>query len=142
MALVALGGFFGAAGRDAIAQALPTARTGFPSATLAVNISGAFALGLLLAALARSGPSRLSHRARLAFGTGFLGAFTTYSTFVLESDLLVRDGRLVTAGLYVAVTVMGGVPATLGGLALGRRSGARPQPLEADAPVSATAQGR
>jgi len=49
------------------------------------------------------------HTPRLVGGTGFLGGFTTYSTFAVESDLLVHHGHTATAVLYAAGTVAGGI---------------------------------
>lgn len=119
VAVVAGGGVVGAGAREAVAEAIPTAGHGFPTATLLVNVAGALLLGLLIEALARagddSGPRR---RLRLVLGTGFLGGFTTYSTFVVETDLLVRSGQSATALVYVAATVAGGLAATTLGIVL------------------------
>ncbi len=118
--LVAVGGLFGAGAREAVGQALPAAAGTFPVAILLINLSGAFLLGLLLEGLVRAGDdSGGRRRARLLGGTGFLGAFTTYSTFAVQADLLVRAGRPATAVAYAAATVLGGVLATSAGIALG-----------------------
>ncbi|WP_433626816.1 fluoride efflux transporter CrcB [Halomicrococcus sp. NG-SE-24] len=81
--LVAVGGFVGATLRHAVAVALPG---GFPWGTLAVNVAGSFALGVLLyeARLA----DLLSAETRLVVGTGFLSSFTTYSTFAVQTASL------------------------------------------------------
>lgn len=77
---VALGGALGALARYGVAQGL--SHGSWPWATLVVNLVGAFALGLLLEALSRSGDDfGARQRLRLTAGTGFCGAFTTYSTF-------------------------------------------------------------
>ena len=76
-------------------------------ATIAVNLLGAFLLGLLLAGLARRGPDtgrRLT--LRLLLGTGVLGGFTTYSTFSLDTVALVEGGRWADVLLYTAVTLV------------------------------------
>lgn len=120
LALVAAGGLLGAAAREAVEQAVPTAAGAFPRATFAINLTGAFLLGLLLERLARAGPDTgWRHRARLMAGSGFLGAFTTYSTFAVESDLLVRAGHDSAAAAYAVLSLLGGVVATTGGIAVG-----------------------
>jgi CrcB protein len=82
-ALVAAGGFAGALSRHAVALALPG---GFPWGTLAVNVMGAFCLGLVVYELADRG--RLSVAVRRFVATGFLSSFTTYSTFAAETVAL------------------------------------------------------
>jgi CrcB protein len=85
-----------------------------------VNVAGAFALGLLLAALARRGPDRGRRRMlRLLLGTGLLGGFTTYSTLAVDTAGLLGAGGLVAGGGSALLTVVAG----LGGAALGDRLG-------------------
>ncbi|WP_266075143.1 fluoride efflux transporter CrcB [Haladaptatus caseinilyticus] len=81
--LIAVGGFVGAILRSAVSDALPGA---FPWGTLAVNVTGSFALGVLLyeAHLA----DMLAPETRLVVGTGFLSSFTTYSTFAVQTSQL------------------------------------------------------
>jgi len=81
--LVAVGGFAGAVLRHAVAVALPG---GFPWGTLAVNVTGSFALGVLLFEATVAG--RLSAETRLVLGTGLLSSFTTYSTFAVQTAAL------------------------------------------------------
>ena len=79
----------------------------WPAATFLVNVVGAFVLGFLLEALARRGPDvgwRL--RTRLLVGTGFLGAFTTYSSLAVETALLERDARAGLGLLYAVGSVV------------------------------------
>lgn len=88
---------------------------GFPLATLIVNVAGS----LLFAFITELGlRGLLSPSARVAMGTGFLGAFTTFSTFELESQLLVREGEWVRAGAYVLANVVVGYVAVLAGRAV------------------------
>jgi CrcB protein len=112
---VAVGGAAGCLARHGLLTAVPTAPGGFPVGTLLVNLAGAFALGLLLEALARRGDRPLL---RLGAGTGFLGAFTTYSTFAVEIDLLTRDGAAALALGYAAASLVGGVLAVAAGVGL------------------------
>jgi CrcB protein len=81
--------------------------TGFPWGTLAVNVLGGFAIGVLAEVLSRGAPPLL----RPLLITGFLGGFTTFSAFALEAVSLARPLAL----LYVAVSVA----LTLGACALG-----------------------
>ena len=118
--LVMVGGVAGAAAREAIEEARPAGNHAFPVATLLINLAGAFVLGLLLEALVRAGDDTgWRHRLRLAAGTGFCGAFTTYSTLAVESVQLARHGSWWTAAVYVAVSAAGGLVAAAGGIMLG-----------------------
>lgn len=116
IALVAVGGAVGSLARFGVGELLGTA-SGFPIGTLTVNLVGAFALGVLLEWLAVRG-SDAGHRraARLLLGTGFLGGFTTYSALAVETDALLRDGRLGLALTYALVTVMVGLVASVAGV--------------------------
>jgi CrcB protein len=126
--LVALGGTFGTAAREALVLAIPPLGA-FPLAVFLINIAGTFLLGLLLEALARHGADSGNRRTlRLLLGTGFLGGFTTYSALAVDSALLV--GGVGGLGLLYALgTVVVGAAATWGGIAIGaivtgRRGGA------------------
>ena len=84
----------------------------FPYGTLAVNLSGAFLLGVLAGAVVDPDASRIA-------GTGLLGAFTTFSTWALESHRLGEDGRLRLGMLNFAVSLLLGVTAAWAGRLLG-----------------------
>jgi CrcB protein len=103
---IALGGALGAPARYGVAQLVHVAPDGFPWATFWTNISGSFALGLILALLLERFPP--SRYLRPFVATGFLGAYTTYSTFAVETVLLAKDGRPGLALTYAAVSLMGG----------------------------------
>ncbi|WP_298454990.1 CrcB family protein [uncultured Cellulomonas sp.] len=122
VALVAVGGAIGTALRAAVAAALGDAGT-WPWSTWAVNLTGAFALGLLLEHLARRGPDDGRRReVRLLAGTGLLGGYTTYSTFALDAVLLADAGRAAVALLYAGSSVVLGVAAAGAGVAVGRHA--------------------
>lgn len=90
----------------------------FPFGTLAVNVLGSFLLSALLyVALATD---LVSPTLRIALATGFLGGFTTYSTFSHETFTLLQEGAWLVAGLNIAVTVFGCLAASLLGHAAGR----------------------
>ncbi len=118
--LVAAGGAVGTLARYGLAEADPTPSGHWPWATFGVNLAGAFVLGLLLELLARSGPDRGGRqRVRLLLGTGFCGALTTFSTLAVETDLLVHDHHPGIAASYLAATAVGGLFATVAGIAVG-----------------------
>ncbi|MDB5295322.1 MAG: putative crcb protein [Phycisphaerales bacterium] len=86
--------------------------------TFAINVTGCFALGYFLAAFGdRFGPA---HPIRLAVAVGFLGAYTTFSTFAAESDALLARGAYATFGLYVGGSIGLGLLACAAGAAAGR----------------------
>jgi len=105
--------------RYGFGMALP-APNAWPLPTLLINLSGALALGWLLEALSRSGPDAgLRRIARLGIGSGFLGAYTTYSTLALDSVHLIGAGRGMDAIWYLVASLLGGVAATTLGIWLG-----------------------
>jgi CrcB protein len=114
LAAIALGGAFGAPARYGVAQLVHVGPSGFPWATFWTNVSGSFALGLILAlVLERFPPTR---HLRPFVATGFLGAYTTYSSFAVETDLLIKDGHTAVALVYVAVSLVAGLVAVWAGI--------------------------
>ncbi|MEV4987838.1 fluoride efflux transporter FluC [Pseudarthrobacter sp. LMD1-1-1.1] len=123
--VVILGGTFGALARYGLGSILP-APGGWPVPTLVINLAGAFLLGALLEALVRRGPDAGRLRlVRLLVGTGFLGAFTTYSTLAVEATTLFSAGRSADAIIYVAASVLVGAVATVAGIRLAAAQHAR-----------------
>lgn len=119
--VVAAGGAAGALARHGTDVA--AGDTLFPWATLAINVVGAFALGLLpaIAAVGRS------HRWSLLLGPGLLGGFTTVSAWAGQVRELAASGHAPLAGLHLAVTLGAGLLAA----SLGQRIAHRPEPEEA-----------
>jgi CrcB protein len=114
LAAIALGGAVGAPARYGLGQLVHVTPGTFPWATFATNVTGSFALGLVLAlVLERFPPTRYL---RPFVATGFLGAYTTYSTFAVETDLLVRDGHAPVALGYAAASVLAGLVAVWTGI--------------------------
>jgi fluoride exporter len=87
----------------------------FPLGTMVVNISGAFVLGLITGLAMYHG---LPKSSREILGTGLIGAYTTFSTFSLETMQLLEDGELQQALTNVAVSLVAGGLAAAAGLAL------------------------
>jgi CrcB protein len=118
LAAIALGGALGAPARYGVAQVIHAATDTFPWATFWTNISGSFALGLLLAlVLERFPPTRYL---RPFVATGFLGAYTTYSTFAVETDLLIKDGHAPVGLSYAAASLATGFVAVWAGIWVAR----------------------
>ncbi|MCZ2263975.1 CrcB family protein [Isoptericola sp. QY 916] len=125
VALVAAGGAVGTAARFGLAQAWP-AVDGWPVATLAANVLGAFVLGWLLESLAAHGPETPTvQRVRLAVGTGVLGGFTTFSSLALETERLLASGSVGQGLAYALGTLVLGYLACLAGVLLGSRRRSR-----------------
>ncbi|WP_446664009.1 fluoride efflux transporter FluC [Flexivirga sp. B27] len=113
LTVVFVGGAIGTAIRSLLSDAFPHRGDAFPWTTFAINVSGAFLLGLLLEALVRSGEDTGARRLiRLGVGTGVMGGFTTYSTFMVETTDL--SWQLATA--YVVATVVLGALAAWSGI--------------------------
>ena len=120
LALVAVGGCAGTLVRAALERAWPASPGHLPVTTLALNVVGALALGLLLGALGEGRP-----RLRLALGTGVLGGLTTHSTFILESHRLLTSsgdgGHPVLGAAYLVGSMVAGLVAAGLGLWLAGR---------------------
>lgn len=119
MALVALGAAVGANLRYGLS--LWAARrfgAEFPLGTMVINIVGCLVIGALLTLAAARLP--LGDSLRLLLVTGLLGGFTTFSSFGYESYTLIVAGRWLAAGVYVGVSVVGGLLAVFLGAGLMR----------------------
>ena len=119
--LVFVGGCLGVLARALLSDHVGGA-TNFLTATFAINITGAFALSILIEALALRGSDVGRRRAmRLFLGTGLLGGFTTYSALAVQTDVLLRHGHVGLALVYALGTVVLGFVASIAGIALTRR---------------------
>lgn len=116
---IALAGAAGSVCRHLVGAAI-THRAGgaFPHGTLLVNVTGSFCMGVVMALFALRG--QLHSPLRIALTAGFLGGFTTYSAFALETIQLVENQRLAAAGAYVLMTLLAAAIACAAGLALVR----------------------
>ncbi|WP_101842052.1 fluoride efflux transporter CrcB [Halobacillus sp. Marseille-P3879] len=112
--LVGTGGFIGAIMRFAVSQFINKySSSEIPVATLIVNLSGSFLLGLLIG-------MDPAESIRLLVGVGIMGAFTTFSTFKLEAIQLHADRKWKTLLIYNGVSYGGGIILALAGLMMGR----------------------
>lgn len=111
---MALGGALGTGARYGVAQVVHAAPGSFPWPTFWTNLSGSFALGVVLAVVLRQFPPRRYLRPFVA--VGFLGAYTTYSTFAVETVLLVRDGRAVLGLAYAGASLVAGLAMAWAGI--------------------------
>ncbi len=110
--LVGIGGFFGAMLRVLISSGLNQRTSSpFPYGTLSVNLAGAFLLGLIAG-------SQLGSPLELFLGTGFMGAFTTFSTFNLECIHLYLSKKWATLIAYLVISIGGGISLAFLGIIL------------------------
>jgi CrcB protein len=120
--VIALGGALGAPARYEVSQLIQVSKDGFPWATFWTNLSGSFALGLVLVLILERFPPTVYLRPLIA--TGFLGAYTTYSTFAVEGDLLAKDRHLMLGVGYALASLVAGFAAVAAGMAVARASSA------------------
>ena len=117
--LVGIGGFFGAVCRYFIDRRISAIAGGsFPWGTFAINVGGSFVVGLLFAVIVER--SAFSPALRAPLMIGFLGAYTTFSTLMLESWRLIEDGAWLLAALNIGASVAVGLIAVVAGIVVGR----------------------
>jgi len=109
--IVGLGGGLGAMVRYLIGLIPLNEGFTFPIKTFAINVLGSFLIGLVVALSLRM--SGLNDKSILFLKAGFCGGFTTFSTFALESSLLIKDGHLTLAILYISLSILAGILALL-----------------------------
>jgi CrcB protein len=119
LVMVALGGALGSLLRYLVAGAVqPAWWPGFPVGIFVVNITGGLAMGLITALAALK--LNLTAEMRAFLTTGILGGYTTFSTFSLDSAMLIERGNYAQAGAYVAGSVVLSIMALFAGLWIGR----------------------
>lgn len=118
LAAVAAGGALGAPARYEVTRLVHLTPGTFPWATFWTNVTGSLALGFVLVVVAERFPP--TRYLRPFFATGFLGAYTTFSTFMVEAVTLTKDGHAVVAGTYLLASVATGFPAVGAGIVAGR----------------------
>jgi len=117
VAAVFVAGMLGSALRYSLGVLIPNSTTEFPTATLIINVVGAFALGYLTSRLWPTAPVWL----RAALGPGLLGSFTTFSAVMVALVTLAEDDQFALAALYLIATLVVGFGAAGLGLWIGRR---------------------
>ena len=118
--LVGVGGFIGANARFVVARLVGALfETRFPLGTFVINVSGSFLLGILGTLVAQKVMPN-SESMRLALGVGFLGAFTTFSTFEFETHALVDDGSWLTATTNIFASLFVGLLAVRAGIVVAK----------------------
>ena len=118
-ALIAAAGAAGTLARYGMTVAVQRAAgAGFPWGTLAVNVAGCLLFGLVWGVAESRLPA--SGETRTILLVGFMGAFTTFSTFAFETGQMLHDARYLLAAGYVAASNVTGIAALIGGMAAGR----------------------
>jgi CrcB protein len=116
--VIALGGGLGALARYGVAKWLPTEPGRFPWGTFLTNVVGCLLIGVLMVLVTEA--LRTHPLVRPFFGVGVLGGFTTFSTYAVETQELLRPGEVVLAFGYLAGTLLAAVLAVLVGVSLTR----------------------
>lgn len=116
--VIAAGGALGSLARWALGEAFGGRRDSFPWSTFLENVSGAFALGVLMVFVLDVWPP--SRYTRPFLGVGVLGGFTTFSTYALDARSLLVAGRAPLAAAYVLGTLAAGLTAVWFGIFLAR----------------------
>ncbi len=108
--IIGIGGFLGAIARYVVSAWIGQ-RWGrsFPLGTFAINVSGSFLIGLLMSLFTER--FMVNPQWRLFLTVGFLGAYTTFSTFEYETGSLLRDGEWLVAALNIGLSVVAGFAA-------------------------------
>lgn len=116
--LIALGGALGAMARYWVSGVLNNAEHRLPFGTLTVNVLGSFLMGVCFVLVLER--AKLSPEMRPLLMTGFMGAFTTFSTFSLEAVALIQEGHMMSALIYISLSLILCLVALYAGLWLTR----------------------
>lgn len=125
---VAVGGLIGTGLRLACDLAFPHGDGELPVETLVVNLVGSFVLGWLVGGLWTRPTTPMWLKAGL--GSGVIGSFTTLSAVMASLLALTREGELWLGGVYLLVSVLGGLAVAAAGLRIGSLLAHRPMPTE------------
>ncbi len=118
LAVIAAGGALGSLGRWGLGEALRHDRGSFATSTLVANVSGALALGVLMVLVLEVWPP--TRLVRPFLGVGVLGGYTTFSTYMLDTEEMLRAGRPAVAAAYLFATMALGLLASWSGVAVTR----------------------
>ncbi|OGO79495.1 MAG: hypothetical protein A2Y23_07260 [Clostridiales bacterium GWB2_37_7] len=118
--MIAVGGFFGATLRFSIKTLeISQLSVNFPLSTLLINILGCLILGFFVAIV--EDKLKLGEAEKLGVVSGFLGALTTFSSISKEISLQLALGDILTAGLYLGLSIILGLGAIFAGLSIGSK---------------------
>jgi CrcB protein len=118
LAVISAGGVTGALARYGLTEAFPHTTQGFAWTTFGINVSGCLLIGVLMVLVSEVWPTR-----RLLFpfvGTGMLGGYTTFSTYIIDTHQLLAAGAAGTALTYLTGTVLAALAAVYAGITLTR----------------------
>ena len=117
--LVGSGSFLGGNARYILATFIANRfGSAFPYGTLIINVTGSLVIGVLLTYILER--SNLNPNYRLVFVVGFLGAYTTFSTYTFDALTLMQDGQWFRSIIYLVGTVALGMICVAGGMLVGR----------------------
>ncbi|MGB0205246.1 MAG: fluoride efflux transporter CrcB [Neptuniibacter sp.] len=111
---IAIGGALGALGRYWMSGLLNNAEYRIPYGTLTCNVLGSFLMGVCFVLILEK--SKLSPEMRPLLMVGFMGAFTTFSTFSMETIAMLQEGHVMSAAIYILLSVLLCLVALYGGL--------------------------
>jgi fluoride exporter len=123
LVVISAGGVAGALARYGLAEAFPHAAQGFAWATFGINVSGCLLIGGLMVLVSDVWPTRRLLRPFL--GTGVLGGYTTFSTYIVDIQQLLAAGAARTALAYLAGTLLTALAAVYAGITFTRWAVAR-----------------